>query len=70
MGHHENRKRVELLDAYTRAFGTPRQGAEADKLVAHLRQMRENRLAAQKKGGAQAAAQAASLAAEIEKTRR
>jgi hypothetical protein len=61
------RKKGQLYDSYTRAFGTPKQGAEAQRLRAHLQHMYENRVAAQKMGSAKASQQATGILKEIQR---
>lgn len=68
--HKMSEKRAQLLDSYTRAFGTPKQALESARLTGHLQQMYENRLAAQKLGSDKAAGQAAALLKEIERIKR
>jgi len=69
------KKKIQILDAYTRAFGTPQQRMKAERLLEHLQRMYENRQAAQKlatdpAAGQAAAAQAAALLKEMERIRR
>jgi hypothetical protein len=64
-----DRRLVTLRDTYTRAFGTADFAAEANKYLALLQQMHDNRLAAAKSGNSAATAQAATLLQEIERTR-
>jgi t-SNARE complex subunit (syntaxin) len=61
------RKKGQLYDSYTRAFGTAKQGAEAQRVRTHLQQMYENRVAAQKMGSAKASQQAAGILKEIQR---
>lgn len=63
-------RRVQLKDAYTRAFDSAKQSEAADALLAHLRRLHENRLAAQKLGSNTAARQAAKIKAEMDRVRR
>jgi len=65
-----DRARRQLTDAYTRAFGTPRQRPEGEKLFLHLHQMRQNREAAQQLGSDQALGQGAGLAKDMERLQR
>ena len=65
-----DRQRRQLMDAYTRAFGTPRQRPEGEKLYIHLHQMNENRTEAQHLGSEQAAGQAAGLQKEMDRLQR
>lgn len=64
------RKRLTLLDAYTRSFGTSQQRLERDRLLAHLQRMVENRRAAQENGYDQAASQAEKLTKEMGRIQR
>jgi hypothetical protein len=64
------RKRVELLDAYTRSFGTPQERGALQSLISHLGRMLENRKAAAALGNPAAGGQAKQLEADIEKFRR
>jgi hypothetical protein len=63
------RKLSGLRDTYTRAFGTPTFAAEANRYLALLQQMHDNRLEAAKNGSTAAADQATTLQKEIERTR-
>ncbi len=63
-------KRLQLIDAYTRAYGTGQQRPAAQQLLVHLQRMYENRMAAAKLGDAKATAEAATLQREIERLRR
>lgn len=65
-----DRKLVAQRDAYTRAFGTQKQGEEAGRLLDLLQQMYNNRLQVAKSGSPEAAGQAATLLKEIERTKR
>jgi hypothetical protein len=65
-----DRERVRLLDAYTRAFGSPGQAAAAERLLTHLRRMRDNRAAAEAKGSPTASEQIARIEAEMRRVRR
>lgn len=65
-----DRNRKQLMDSYTRAFGTPRQRAEGEKLALHLHQMWENRTAADNLGSDRAKGQAATLQKDIERLKR
>jgi len=65
-----DRQRRQLMDAYTRAFGTPRQRPAGEKLYIHLHQMNENRTEAQHLGSEQAAGQAAGLQKEMDRVQR
>lgn len=65
-----DRTRRQLRDLYTRAFGTPRQRPEGEKLYIHLRRMHENRTAVQNLGSNQAEAQAADLRKEMDRVQR
>jgi hypothetical protein len=64
------RRRIALLDAYTRAFGTAGERESAARLIDHLRAMQTNRMAAQQAGAAGAAAQIDVLGREITRIRR
>lgn len=64
------RRRVQLLDAYTKAFGTPQERPALQALIAHLRRMSENRRTASKLGSATAANEAAQIEREIDKLSR
>jgi hypothetical protein len=55
------RRRVELQAEYMKAFGSSKEHATLETLAAHLRQMYQNRLAAQQAGSKTAANQAAQL---------
>jgi TonB family protein len=65
-----DRQRRQLMDAYTRVFGTPRQRPGGEKLYIHLHQMNENRTEAQHLGSEQAAGQAAGLQKEMDRLQR
>jgi len=64
------RTRLQLLDSYTRAFGTTNQRREAARVLAHLELMYKNRTAAVEMGSKEAAAQAARLLKELERVKR
>ena len=64
------RRRVQLLDAYTKVFGTPQERPALQALIAHLERMRENRQAASSLGSATAAAEVAQIEREIQKLRK
>jgi hypothetical protein len=64
------RKRMQLLDSFTRAFGTPKQKSEAARLLDHLQLMHKNRTAAVELGSKDAAAQLARLLKELERIKR
>jgi hypothetical protein len=64
------RRKIALLDAYTRAFGTPAQADSTSRLIDHLRTMQANRMAAQKAGQTGTAGQIAQINKEIERFRR
>jgi hypothetical protein len=61
----QERRRLE--DRYTRAFNTPQERPAQEALLAHLRRMLENRMAAERTGGEAAAKQAEQLRKEIDK---
>jgi hypothetical protein len=60
-------RKIGLLDAYTRAFGTPAQRDSASRLLEHLRTMQANRIAAQEAGQTDAAGQIAQISKQIER---
>jgi hypothetical protein len=60
----------QVLENYTRAFGTPGQQAAAGELLALLERMHANRVEAREKGAAGAAEQVTVLEREIERTKR
>lgn len=60
-------ERRRLLDRYTRAFNTPQERPILEALLAHLRRMLDNRLAAERLGSKTASGQADQLRKEIEK---
>lgn len=64
------RRRGQLLDAYTRAFATPNERQTLATLLQHLQRMQENRAVAQQMGYGPASRQAAELQQQIEKLRR
>lgn len=64
------RTSLQLLDSYTRAFGTTNQRREAARVLAHLELMYKNRTAAVEMGSKEAAAQAARLLKELERVKR
>jgi len=64
------RKRAQLLDAYTRGFGSAQERPALQALIAHLEQMRQNRTAAQQLGDSAAATELSRLQAEIDKFRK
>lgn len=64
------RKRAQLLDAYTRAFGSAQERPALQTLISHLERMLENRTAAEGLGEGAAAAQASRLRTEIDKLKK
>lgn len=64
------RKRAQMLDAYSRAFGTPKERAALQDLVAVLGQLITNRDRAAGLGDKMAAAQLIKCRAEAEKYKR
>lgn len=63
-------RRVQLLGAYTKAFGTTQERPALQELIAHLVRMRSNREEASKWGSTTAVNEAAQLEREIEKLRK
>lgn len=63
-------RRMKLYDAYTQAFGTPREQEIKAQLLGHLQQMYENRSAAEQLGSKLAATEVAKLLEEIKKIQR
>lgn len=64
------RKRAQLLDAYSRGFGSAQERLALQALIAHLERMRQNRVAAQNLGDSVAANDIPRLQAEIDKFRK
>jgi hypothetical protein len=61
------RKRIQLLDSYTKAFGSAQERPALQALIAHLERMYDNRMSAQQLGNTAASSQAVHLRSEIDK---
>ena len=64
------RKRSQLLDAYTRAFGSAKERPALQELIGHLERMVGNRAEAERLGDATAATQISRLRTEVEKLKK
>jgi hypothetical protein len=64
------KRKLTLMDKYTRAFGTPQERSSLQVLTSHLQSMAQNRNEAKALGSESAAKEAAQIDAEMEKYKR